>query len=173
MIQRFDKCMVHQIPREENGRADALSKFGAMVFGIKETKVPVPERMQFKANRFIVIGDELFKRTPEGMLNCLDNECVKYVMKEIHGGSCGNHSGGRSLAQKITRQGYFWPTMVTDAMEFSKKMRKLLEVRKPPAHPSDPYGGNKNCLPIRPMWDRHCWTLPLGSSTKEIHDSSN
>ncbi|KAL0386277.1 UNVERIFIED_CONTAM: hypothetical protein Sradi_3022000 [Sesamum radiatum] len=41
MIQKFDKCQVHHILREENGRADALSKFGALVSGVKERKVAV------------------------------------------------------------------------------------------------------------------------------------
>ncbi|KAL0320440.1 UNVERIFIED_CONTAM: hypothetical protein Sradi_5305500 [Sesamum radiatum] len=165
MMQRFDKCMIHQIPREENRRADALSNFEAMVSWVKERKVlvmvretPTIEEMvismveseeswkasfiqylkngilpndpivgkmvQFKANIFVLIGDELFKRIPKGiLLKCLDNERAEYVMKEIHGGSCGNHSGGTLLAQKITRQGYFWPTMVTDALEFYKNVK--------------------------------------------------
>ncbi|KAL0433557.1 UNVERIFIED_CONTAM: hypothetical protein Slati_2690000 [Sesamum latifolium] len=124
MFQRFDKCMVHQIPMEENGRADALFKFGAMVSRIKEMKVAVMIREVPKIEEMVIStveSDELFKRTLEGMLlKCLDNELAEYMLKEIHGGSCGNHPGGRSLSQQITRQGYFWPTMVTDAMEFSK-----------------------------------------------------
>ncbi|KAL0359818.1 UNVERIFIED_CONTAM: hypothetical protein Sangu_0831200 [Sesamum angustifolium] len=82
IIQKYDRCQVHQIPREENERADALSKFGAMVSGIKERKVAVesswrspiikflkkgvlpgdPEatkRLKFKANRFTMLGEEL------------------------------------------------------------------------------------------------------------------
>ncbi|KAK4389921.1 hypothetical protein Sango_2329100 [Sesamum angolense] len=52
---------------------------------------------------------------------CLGPEKANYMLREIHEGSCENHSGGRSLAQKVTRQGYFWPTLVKDAMEFTKK----------------------------------------------------
>ncbi|KAL2232755.1 UNVERIFIED_CONTAM: Retrovirus-related Pol polyprotein from transposon [Sesamum indicum] len=80
------------------------------------------KRLQFKANRFTLIGDDLYKRTPEGiLLKCLDAERAQYVLREIHEGSCGNHLGGRSLAQKIIRQGYFWPTIAEDAKEFAKK----------------------------------------------------
>ncbi|KAL0447291.1 UNVERIFIED_CONTAM: Gag-Pol polyprotein [Sesamum latifolium] len=69
-----------------------------------------------------MIGDELYKRTIDGPpLKCLDEERAKYVLREVHEGSCGNHSGGRSLAQKVTRQGYFWPTLDKDATDFAKK----------------------------------------------------
>ncbi|KAL0400152.1 UNVERIFIED_CONTAM: Ribonuclease HI [Sesamum radiatum] len=39
LMVRFDKCVVQQIPRSENKRADALSKFGVMVEGVKERKI--------------------------------------------------------------------------------------------------------------------------------------
>ncbi|KAK4389700.1 hypothetical protein Sango_2307000, partial [Sesamum angolense] len=74
------------------------------------------------ANRFIMIDGELYRRTTEGpLLKCLGPEKTKYVLREIHEGSCGNYSRGRSLAQNVTRQGYFWPTLVKDAQEFVKK----------------------------------------------------
>ncbi|XP_011101217.1 uncharacterized protein LOC105179308 [Sesamum indicum] len=41
MMGKFDRCALHQIPRDENARVDALSKFGAMVEGIKERKTTV------------------------------------------------------------------------------------------------------------------------------------
>ncbi|KAL0292428.1 UNVERIFIED_CONTAM: hypothetical protein Sradi_6989900 [Sesamum radiatum] len=79
-------------------------------------------RIRFKAARFTMIGDELYKRTIDGpQLKCLDKEKAQYVLKEIHEDSCENHSGGRSLAQKVTRKGYFWPTLVRDVTDFAKK----------------------------------------------------
>ncbi|KAL0449610.1 UNVERIFIED_CONTAM: Gag-Pol polyprotein [Sesamum latifolium] len=80
------------------------------------------KRIKFKATRFTMIGDELYKRTINGpLLKCLDEKGAAYVLREIHEGSCGNYSGARSLAQKVTRQGYFWPTLVKDATDFAKK----------------------------------------------------
>ncbi|KAL0312171.1 UNVERIFIED_CONTAM: hypothetical protein Sradi_5616400 [Sesamum radiatum] len=79
------------------------------------------KRIKFKAPRFTMIGDELYKRTIGGpLLKCVDGERARYVLREIHEGSYGNHSGGRSLAQKVTRQGYFWPTLVKGAIDFAK-----------------------------------------------------
>ncbi|KAL2235239.1 UNVERIFIED_CONTAM: Gag-Pol polyprotein [Sesamum indicum] len=70
-------------------------------------------------------GTQLYKRTVEGpLLKCLDDLQAKYVLREIHEGSCGNHSGARSLAQKVARQGYFWPTLMTDSKEFVRRCEK-------------------------------------------------
>ncbi|KAL2235182.1 UNVERIFIED_CONTAM: Retrovirus-related Pol polyprotein from transposon [Sesamum indicum] len=40
-MQKFSKCTIQQIPRNKNERADALSKLGATLVGIKERKITV------------------------------------------------------------------------------------------------------------------------------------
>ena len=78
-------------------------------------------RLKNKALRYSMIGSDLYKRSFGGtLMRCLDNDEAFEVMTEVHEGSCGNHSGGRALAQKITRQGYFWPTVVKDSYQFSR-----------------------------------------------------
>ena len=44
---------------------------------------------------------------------------VKNIIWEIYKGTCGNYAGGQSLAFKALRQGYYWPTMKADCMEYS------------------------------------------------------
>ena len=41
-------------------------------------------------------------------------------MREVHEGIFGNHSGLRSLAQKLVRAGYYWPTMQKDVEVMSR-----------------------------------------------------
>ncbi|KAL0453755.1 UNVERIFIED_CONTAM: hypothetical protein Slati_1353600 [Sesamum latifolium] len=41
MKEKFDRCVVQQILRSENERANALSKFGAMALGVKNRKVTI------------------------------------------------------------------------------------------------------------------------------------
>ncbi|KAL2248312.1 UNVERIFIED_CONTAM: Retrovirus-related Pol polyprotein from transposon [Sesamum indicum] len=119
-------------------------QFGATLLGIRDRKITVMiketsaitesidvnavnEKPSWKdeiarAARFAFVDEQLYKRTIEGpLLKCLDPEKAEYVMREIHEGSSGNHSGGRSLAQKVIRQGYFWPTLVKDTKELVKK----------------------------------------------------
>ena len=54
------------------------------------------------------------------MLRCLESDEVKYALAEIHGGSNGHHMGGKALARKALRAGYYWPTMKQDAMDMVK-----------------------------------------------------
>ncbi|KAL0419071.1 UNVERIFIED_CONTAM: hypothetical protein Sradi_1320600 [Sesamum radiatum] len=113
---------------------------------LKEGTLPsdlgATKRLTFKANRFMMEGKELYKRTPEALLlKCLTKMQARYVLTEIHEGSCGNHSCGRTLAQKVFRQGYFWPTMVEDENELSKKCQscqKFATTSHVPATPMEP-----------------------------------
>ena len=43
------------------------------------------------------------------------------MLVELHEGICGNHPGGRTLAHWAHTQGYYWPTMKSDAADYVKK----------------------------------------------------
>ncbi|XP_015967236.1 uncharacterized protein LOC107490954 [Arachis duranensis] len=49
---------------------------------------------------------------------------TEYILKEVHEGCCGHHIGKKSLAHKLVRVRYYWPTMMTDASEYVKKCTK-------------------------------------------------
>ena len=69
-------------------------------------------KLKVQAARFILIKDVLYKRgLSRPYLRCLGTEKVDYVMREVHEGIYGNHSGSRSLVHKLVRAGYYWPTM--------------------------------------------------------------
>ena len=72
--------------------------------------------------RFVIFGDALYKRLPDGMLLlCLDRPFVDQVMREVHAGVCGPHMGGHMLTLKIMRIGYFWLTMEIDCCQFVQR----------------------------------------------------
>ncbi|GKV30684.1 hypothetical protein SLEP1_g39469 [Rubroshorea leprosula] len=78
--------------------------------------------IRHKAAHFTLIKDQLYKRvasTP--LLCCLTPYEAKYAVREVHEGVCGTHIGGKTLARKILRHGYYWPTMVEDAQNYVKK----------------------------------------------------
>ncbi|XP_011102020.1 uncharacterized protein LOC105180058 [Sesamum indicum] len=86
------------------------------------TKGAVPENqkeakaLRGKASRFVMMDGDLYKRGFSlPLLKCLTSEEGNYVLREIHDGICGNHLGGKALAGKALRQGFFWPTMLSDA----------------------------------------------------------
>ncbi|XP_020236671.1 uncharacterized protein LOC109816185 [Cajanus cajan] len=69
-------------------------------------------KMRMRSAKFVVVGDELFKRgisTP--LLKCLTAPQAANVIDEIHRGICGLHSGACSMATRVLRAGYYWPTL--------------------------------------------------------------
>lgn len=58
------------------------------------------------------------------LLRRIGGEEAVYVLREIFKGVYGNHSGGWALAQKVLKQGYYWPTLKKDAEQFAKRCNK-------------------------------------------------
>ena len=82
-------------------------------------------KLKFQASQFVLIKDVLYKigfSLP--YLRCLSHEEVDYVMREVHKGICGNHSGARSLVHKLIQARYYWPTMLKDAQAYVKTCDK-------------------------------------------------
>ncbi|KAI3771957.1 hypothetical protein L6452_03129 [Arctium lappa] len=77
-------------------------------------------KVRFKASRYVVIRGQLYRRSSTGLnLRCITNKTqVQKILQDMHDGECGNHSGSRSLANRISRQGYYWPTLRQDAIRF-------------------------------------------------------
>ena len=81
-------------------------------------------KLKSRATRYTLLDEVLYRRGfTLPLLRCLDNEEANYVLREIHEGICGNHSGARTLAFKALRQGYFWPTMHQDAKRVAKSYK--------------------------------------------------
>ncbi|XP_074298563.1 uncharacterized protein LOC141629464 [Silene latifolia] len=77
---------------------------------------------KMKSSRFVLIDGILFRKSLAGAyLKCLSIQEAHAVMCDTHSGDYGNHTGGRSLSNKTLRQGYFWPTMRKDAIDYANK----------------------------------------------------
>ncbi|XP_020209594.1 uncharacterized protein LOC109794563, partial [Cajanus cajan] len=90
--------------------------------GKQPTEPSAAKKLRAQAARYSVINGELYRRgfsTP--LLKCIDSTQANYVLREIHEGICGSHSGGRTLAAKVLRAGYYWPTLRTDCVKFVKR----------------------------------------------------
>uniref|UniRef100_A0A2N9E4H4 Uncharacterized protein n=1 Tax=Fagus sylvatica TaxID=28930 RepID=A0A2N9E4H4_FAGSY len=76
-------------------------------------------RLKVRASRFLMLQGTLYKRGFSlPYLRCLAPDEANYVMREIHEGVCGDHSGARALQRKIVRAGYYWPSMKADTYQF-------------------------------------------------------
>jgi ribonuclease HI len=75
-----------------------------------------PRTFKIKVSRFTLINGKLYRKSLAGpYLRCLEDPETREVLKDIHEGDCGNHTGARALCSKVLRTGYFWPTMNKDA----------------------------------------------------------
>ncbi|XP_020236323.1 uncharacterized protein LOC109815918 [Cajanus cajan] len=166
-ISSFDEFSIKHVPREQNARADLLSKLVSTKWPgqhrtiiqetlhspslddkivnvndkeergwmadiwnhLKEGTLPKDKdearKVRMRSAKFIIIDDELFKRgisTP--LLKCLTTSQATYVVEEIHQGICGMHSGARSMAARVLRAGYYWPTLKSDCQNYIQKCKE-------------------------------------------------
>ncbi|XP_015937141.1 uncharacterized protein LOC107462965 [Arachis duranensis] len=82
-------------------------------------------KLRREAAKYAVIQGQLFRKgLSQPLLKCLHPDQTDYVLKEVHEGCCGHHIGGKALARKLIRAGYYWPSMMADSKEFVKKCIK-------------------------------------------------
>ena len=96
-------------------------------------------KIRVRSSRFTNHKGSLYKRgffTP--FLKGIAGEDTEYVLREVHQGICGNHIGARTLAGKVLRQGYYWPTILKDATDLVKRCRICQEHAKISRLPSKP-----------------------------------
>ncbi|GAU10211.1 hypothetical protein TSUD_423210, partial [Trifolium subterraneum] len=78
-----------------------------------------------RACSYTLLDNKLYRRGFSiPLLKCADEATSDYILREIHKGVNSQHLGGRSLARKALRAGYYWPTMQQDAKEHVKKCDK-------------------------------------------------
>ena len=65
-------------------------------------------KLRIKSARYVLMDEVLYKRGfSQPYLRCLTPDEANYVLREVHEGACGNHSGARSLVHKVVRVGYY------------------------------------------------------------------
>ena len=73
-------------------------------------------KMRIVAACFSLVDNVLYKRGfSMPLLKCLGPEEARQALDEVHEGDCGEHLGGRALAAKVLRAGFFWPTLHKEA----------------------------------------------------------
>ena len=88
--------------------------------------------LQKRSARYTVVDGALYRRSfSKPLLRCVPPHTVQPFLIEIHEGICGGHPGGRSMADKIIRMGYYWPNLRKDAQEYSQKCDKCQNMLTP------------------------------------------
>ncbi|KAK3026883.1 hypothetical protein RJ639_042010 [Escallonia herrerae] len=143
---KFKHFTIHQIPRDQNTQADALSRLAsteatdvrrsvylkflkdpsissqteigvidqepcwmdAIIEFLSSGKLPSERHearnLYVRAARYALVEGVLYKKSFSlPYLRCLRPSESVYALQEVHEGICGQHLGGRTLAQKILR----------------------------------------------------------------------
>ncbi|PNY14157.1 retrotransposon protein putative unclassified [Trifolium pratense] len=80
-----------------------------------------PRNIKYKASNYVIIGNELFKKTLEGvLLKCLSENEAYLAISDVHSGACGSHQSGHKMKWLLVRQGMYWPSMLRNCIDFAK-----------------------------------------------------
>ena len=135
---------MHHIPRGHNEEANRLAQIASgyredqeilalsegQVVGdwrskianyLKNLSQKVSRKLRYKALKFVVLDDQLYYKSIDGvLLKCLNQEEARKMMCEVHEGLCGAHQSAYRMKWKIRRTDYFWLTMLEDCFEYYK-----------------------------------------------------
>jgi hypothetical protein len=85
----------------------------------------------------------LFSVNYDGViLRCIEHDDAEKVLRELHDGPAGGNFVGETMAHKILRVGYCWPTFFKDSHAYAKKC-KTCQVRIGTE--------NKTTIPLQPV----------------------
>eukprot|EP00253_Pinus_taeda_P035993 PITA_35993 len=75
--------------------------------------------LKLKAAKFCILNSTLYWKDVGGvLLNCLVEEEANQVMEDFHKGDCGGPLFWKTMANKILRVGYYWPTLFADVFKW-------------------------------------------------------
>ena len=88
---------------------------------LKDSARGAPRRIRLKDMKYVLIGDDMFYRTLEGLLlKCLGPSESNRLLHEVHEGACGTHQSAHKMKWLIRRSGYYWTTMLEDCFKYYK-----------------------------------------------------
>jgi hypothetical protein len=75
------------------------------------------DRIARLAKRYTLVEGDLYRCGANGILmRCIRQEEGCELLREVHGGECGNHASSRTLVDKAFRHRFYWPTALQDVV---------------------------------------------------------
>ncbi|GJZ72702.1 reverse transcriptase domain-containing protein [Tanacetum coccineum] len=102
------------------------AEYEALLAGFQDTKEA--RKIRIQVPQYNLIRGILYKRsffTP--WLRCIAPPQTDKIINEIHEGSCGFNAEPRSMVVRITKQGYYWPSMHSEAEKAIQDFDKCKE----------------------------------------------
>ena len=89
---------------------------------LPEEKIEADKIRKKATSYWLSEASKLYRRSFLGpYLLCVHPDQTESLLEEMHEEICGSHTGGRSLAHRAITQGYWWPNMQREALEYVKK----------------------------------------------------
>ena len=113
------------------------------------------------------MDEVLYKRGfSQSYMRCLASDEANYVLREVHEGACGNHSGARSLVHKVVCASYYWPTIQVDVKAYVKVCDQCQRFSNIPRQPTE------YLTPMMAPWPFAQWGLdildPFPTGTRQM-----
>ncbi|KAG9450570.1 hypothetical protein H6P81_010535 [Aristolochia fimbriata] len=143
-LAQFD-ARPERIPICERWVVPTLEKFsGEEEINLVSYK-KLPEELKARAYvrrvapKFCLFNNTLYRRSYDGvLLRCVSKGEGQAILSEAHGGICGAHQAGPELHLQVKQLGYYWPTMLRDAMELARHCSACQfhanYIHQPPSH---------------------------------------
>ncbi|KAJ9542340.1 LOW QUALITY PROTEIN: hypothetical protein OSB04_028846 [Centaurea solstitialis] len=137
-LKRY-RTIIASIARVSQGSHDYTNCFKRMVIS-QERKTIRQSHFNTSRRTIPIFENQLYRRSTTGLLlRCVINKMqIDLILQEMHDGECGNHAGGRSLANRISRQGYYWPTLREDAIRYVRHCNACQKHSGMTHRPSEP-----------------------------------
>jgi len=96
-----------------------------LVDGIFPAEPEEGRKVKINAARYTLVDGTLFRHGfTHLILTCVSGDECTRIMVELHEGIYGSHVGGRSLASKVVRAGFYWPTVRQDCVGYAQRCKQ-------------------------------------------------
>jgi ribonuclease HI len=90
------------------------------------------KRLKHRSRDFTIIEGQLYKKgVSQPMLKCITETKGIQILREVHIGTYGSHSGPRALAAKVIRQGFYWPAIICVANRVTRSCEACQKCNTP------------------------------------------
>jgi hypothetical protein len=114
------------------------------------------KHLKHRSRDFALIEGQLYKKgVSQPMLKCVTETEGIQILREVHNGTCGSHSGPRALAAKVIRQGFYWPAIICTVNRVTRSCEACQKF--------SPRSGNPSQFTklIAHTWSLQCWGLDI------------
>jgi len=96
-----------------------------MADGVRPMDSTKARKIKKNSSKFTLIDGELYRfGFTHPLLVCVHREKCVRIMAKLHEGICGSHIGGRALATRTLRAGYYWPTTREDCKRYAQRCKQ-------------------------------------------------